>query len=162
MKPDDAIGDEVRRCGVGVAAVFQIAEHARARGQPAVVRFVPSRDAGVQVPAVVIEPRRDGQLADLIRRPAFELLESDDDVRHLHAGVVDVVLRLHRQALEAEQADQRVAQRGVPQVPDVRRLVGVDGCVLDDGLAGAGRGGRRLRVREPPRRWAARSRWRLT
>jgi hypothetical protein len=36
--------------------------------------------------------------------------------------------------VEAEQARQRVAEHRVAEVTDVRRLVGVDGRVLDDGL----------------------------
>ena len=66
----------------------------------------------------------------------LELAESDDDVGHLHAGVVDVVLHLDRNAAEALHADERVAERGVPQVSDVRGLVRIDGRVLDDRLLG--------------------------
>ncbi len=67
--------------------------------------------------------------------------EADDDVGDLHAGVVDVVLHLDRDAAEAQHAHQRVAERGIAQMADVRRLVRVDGRVLDDGFArSAGRG----------------------
>ena len=64
----------------------------------------------------------------------LELAEADDDVGHLHAGVVDVVLHFDRRAAEGEGPHQRVAERGVAQVTDVRRLVRVDRGVLDDGL----------------------------
>ena len=37
-------------------------------------------------------------------------------------------------AAEAEQAAERVAERRIAQVTDVRRLVGIDGGVFDDGL----------------------------
>src|SRR6202022_951687 len=60
--------------------------------------------------------------------------EADDHVRNLDAGVVDVVLRFDRGALESKRADQRVTERGVAQVADVRGLVRVDGRVLDDRL----------------------------
>ena len=73
--------------------------------------------------------------ADLVERLSLEHAESDDDVGHLHAGVVDVVLHLDRDAAEAQHADERVAQRGIAQMADVRRLVRVDRRVLDDGLA---------------------------
>ena len=62
----------------------------------------------------------------------FELAEADDDVGHLDAGVVDVVLHFDGRAAEAQHAHERVAERGVPQMADVRRLVRVDGGVLDD------------------------------
>ena len=69
----------------------------------------------------------------------LQLAEAHDDVGDLHARVVDVVLDLDRLAPEAEQPAQRVAERRVPQVADVRRLVRVDGRVLDDGLPGGRR-----------------------
>ncbi len=64
----------------------------------------------------------------------FELHEADEDVGDLHAQVVDVVLHLDLQPAEAQHARNRVAQCRVPQVTDVRRLVGIDGRVLDDRL----------------------------
>ena len=67
-------------------------------------------------------------------RLLLELAEADDDVGDLHAGVVDVVLDLDRPSLEAEQPAEGVAERGVAQVADVRRLVRIDRRVLDDGL----------------------------
>ena len=66
----------------------------------------------------------------------FELAEADGDVGDLDAGVVDVVLDLDRTAQEAKQPPERVTERGVPQVADMRRLVRVDRRVLDDRLAG--------------------------
>src|SRR5690606_32726301 len=65
----------------------------------------------------------------------FQLAVADDDVGDLHAGVVDVVLHLHGRAAELQHAHERVAQRGVAQVADVCRLVGIDRRVLDDRLA---------------------------
>ena len=81
--------------------------------------------------------------ADLVERFVLELAEADDDVGDLHAGVVDVVLHFDRRAAEAQHAHERVAERRVAQVADVRGLVRVDGRVLDDGLVrrGARRGG---------------------
>ncbi len=95
---------------------------------------VPARDLRVQVPAVVVEARFAGQGLDLGRAPALEVAEADHHVGHLHAGVVDVVLNLDRMAEEPQRAHQRVAEGGVPQVADVRRLVRIDGRVLDDHL----------------------------
>ena len=73
-------------------------------------------------------------LPHVLERAVLELAEPDDDVGDLDARVVDVVLHLDRRAAEPERADERVAERRVPQVADVRRLVRVDGRVLDDRL----------------------------
>ena len=55
----------------------------------------------------------------------------DHHIGHLHAGVVDVVLHIDLLPRRAQQAHKRVAQNGVAQMPDVRRLVGIDAGVLD-------------------------------
>ncbi len=67
---------------------------------------------------------------------ALEVAEADHHVRHLDAGVVDVVLHFHRDPAEAQHPHQGVAKGGVAQVADVSGLVGIDCRVLDDGLAG--------------------------
>ncbi len=77
--------------------------------------------------------------------------EADDDVGHLDAGVVDVVLHLDRVAPESQHANERVAERRVPEVADMSRLVGIDGGVLDDGLLGVNRDPRRLVRQAEPR-----------
>ena len=61
------------------------------------------------------------------------------DIRHLDAGVVDVVLHLDPFAERAQHAHERIAERGVAQVADVRGLVGIDVGVLDDDLLAGGR-----------------------
>ncbi len=77
--------------------------------------------------------------------------EADDDVGHLHAGVVDVVLDLDAAAEPAQAADQHVAEDGVAQVPDVRRLVRIDIRMFHNHLGGALRPpARHLRRRCPP------------
>ncbi len=77
------------------------------------------------------------------RRPdrCAQVHEAHHHVGELHAGVVDVVLHLDRLAQGAQGPRQHVAQHGVAQVADVRRLVGVDVGVLDDDLATAGLSG---------------------
>ena len=72
--------------------------------------------------------------ADLGERLVLELAKADRDVRDLDAGVVDVVLDLDLAAEEAQQPSEGVAERGVAQVADVRRLVRIDGRVFDDRL----------------------------
>ena len=60
------------------------------------------------------------------------MAEGDDDVGDLHAGVVDVVLRLDAVAEPLQAADEGVAHDGVAEVADVRGLVRIDVRVLDD------------------------------
>ena len=92
---------------------------------------------------------------------ALERLKADDDIGDLHAGVVDVVLDLDRASLKAQQPDQRVAERGVAQVADVRRLVRVDRRVLDDDFARLRRAAGETSPARRARTNAARSRNRL-
>ena len=65
-------------------------------------------------------------------------------VRHLHAGVVDVILHFDVVAAGAQHADESVAQYGIAQVSDVRGFIGIDIGMFDDGLPGS-RGGGRIR-----------------
>ena len=83
--------------------------------------------------------------------------EADNYVGHLHAGVVDVVLNVDFPARITQQADERVAENGVAQVSDVRRLVGIDAGVLDQNLSGGDVGGRLLDQRRARRPAMARS-----
>jgi hypothetical protein len=141
MAANDPIGDEVREIGGGVLAPLDVVERRRAYLEPLFVLFVPLRDAGVKIPALVVEPPRVGNLPDLVEGLAFELAESDRHVRHLDTGVVDVVLDFDRAPQEAKQPAERVTESGIPKMPDVGGLVRVDRRVLDDGLAaGIGRG----------------------
>ena len=61
-------------------------------------------------------------------------MKAHHHIGHLHAGVVDVVLHFHALAARTQHAHERIAQRGIAQMPDVRRLVGIDVGVLDDDL----------------------------
>jgi hypothetical protein len=61
--------------------------------------------------------------------------EADHDVRHLHAGVVDVVLHADVEAAVAQQPHEGVSQAGVADVAHVGGLVRVDAGVLDDHVA---------------------------
>ena len=92
--------------------------------------------------------------ADLVERLVLQLAEADRDVGDLHAGVVDVVLDLDLASEEPQQAAEGVAERGVAQVPDVRRLVRIDRGVLDDGLARRRADGAPGRRRSQPARRA--------
>ncbi len=56
--------------------------------------------------------------------------QADHYVRDLNPGVVDVVLYIDLLARRLEQAHKRVAQNGIAQMADVRRLVGIDAGML--------------------------------
>ncbi len=130
---DDAAGYETAHLGAladsGLEPVQGLATQLQALG----VFFVPLADLRVDVPAAEVERLANGR--DLGDREVFDVDETDHDIGHLNAGVVDVVLHLDRDALGAQSPHQQVAEHGIPQVADVRRLVGIDVGVLDDDLA---------------------------
>ena len=142
MRAHDAVDDDCGHVGRHVsagpgriAAMLEIVQGRGADRQPFLVACVPFGDARVEIPAVVVETRRVGEVPDLLETAVFQFAEADDDVGDLDAGIVDVVLHFDRRAAEGEGANQRVAERRVAQVADVRRLVRIDRRVLDDGLA---------------------------
>src|SRR5579871_3651406 len=95
------------------------------------------RHSGVEIPAVVIEP--DGGIAQELLHIGgvllLQVVEARHDIRHLDAGIVDVVLDFDAAATRIEHADKRVTQNGVAQVPDVGGLVGIDVGMFDNNLA---------------------------
>ena len=104
------------------------------------VFIVPLGDAGVEVPAIVVdalvarfEVVEEG--FDVGDGFVFDVLQADDDVGDLDAGVVDVVLDVDLFAGGAEEANEGVAEDGIAEMADVRGLVGVNAGVLDDGAA---------------------------
>ncbi len=119
------------------------------------LRGVRLADLGVQVPAEVGETLRarrargQARLADraprrVERSDALEVDQAGHDVRHLDARVVEIVLHLDVVAEEPQRPHEDVAQHGVPQMSDVRRLVRIDVRVLDHDFSGLpGDGGRR-------------------
>ena len=123
-------------------------ERCRAVRQPLLVSVVPFGDARVEIPAVVVEAGRFRDAADLIECLLFEHAEADHDVSHLYACVVDVVLHLDGHPAEPQDPDERVPERGIAQVPDVCRLIGIDRRMFDDCLV-LGQP-RRVHVRRQP------------
>ena len=148
MRAHNPIHDHRRGVRGVVAAAFELVQGRRADREPARVSLVPLGDLCVQVPAVVVEPRRLRERADFSQRPPLDLFQADDDVGDLHAEIVDVVLDFDRRATKGHHPRERIAECGVPQMADVRGLVRVDGGVLDDGLVGR-RGRPRGDVVEP-------------
>ena len=132
MPRDDPPGDQPAGLGPAALSRFQCVEGAPAELEPLRVAFVPAADLAVEVPADVVEGL--GKGLDVGDGAIAEIEETDHHVGHLDSGVVDVVLDFGRVAETAERPRQHIAQDGVPQVADVRRLVGIDVRVLDDHL----------------------------
>ncbi len=63
----------------------------------------------------------------------------DHHIGDLHAGVVDVVLHIDLLSRGAQQADKRIAENRVAQMPDVRSLVGIDAGMLHQRMVLRGR-----------------------
>ena len=95
--------------------------------------------ARVKIPAVVIKRSIVGKRAveglDVVERHLLEVHEANHDVRHLHAGVVDVVLDFDAIARCLQNAHEGVAQDSVAHVPDVGGFVGINAGVLNHQLA---------------------------
>jgi hypothetical protein len=134
---DDTVGDESADRGIFVAAVLDVVEGLRPGLESRLVLAVPIRYAGVEIPAVVIESRAVGDLSHVCQRHLLQNAESDYDVGDLDTRVVDVILDFNRDPAEPEHANQGVTECGVPEMPDVCCLVGIDRGVFDDGLSGA-------------------------
>ena len=63
------------------------------------------------------------------------MLEPDHHIGHLHPRIIDIVLHFHGAPCTPQQPHERIAQRGVAQMPDVRSLIGIDVGVFDDALS---------------------------
>jgi hypothetical protein len=102
-----------------------------------ILAFIERAHARIEIPAVVV--KLDGSVRDeaayFRNGLLFKISESHDDVRDLNACVVDVVLNFYLTAGGFEDADERIPDCGVPQVPDVRCLVRIDVGVFDDNFA---------------------------
>jgi hypothetical protein len=56
----------------------------------------------------------------------LDVEEPHHDIGNLNTGVVDVVLNVHFPARKPQQPHERIAKNGIPQVADMRCLVGVN------------------------------------
>src|SRR5579885_2161008 len=99
------------------------------------VLLVPLRNARIKVPAVVIKSRMACELHDFLARLLLQMYEPDDDISHLHASIVDVVLDIHFPVRESKQANERITQDCVSQMPDMRGFIGIDTRMLDENFA---------------------------
>ena len=117
-------------------AFFDVLQSLRAQFEARFVFREKLRDARVEIPAEIIELRRSGEFFNFREGLRLDVREAEDDVRDLHAGVVDVVLHFDAAAGVAQAArHERVAKHGVAQVADVRGFIGIDAGVLDHDLA---------------------------
>ena len=119
------------------------------RLRDAVAAHVKSR-YDVDIPIVVESPKRSSfgelalpvsmALAKSLKRPPRQIAEEIvaelppiEGVARLEiAGAGFINVRFDALAERAQHPDERIAQHSVAQVPDMRRLVGVDVGVLDD------------------------------
>jgi hypothetical protein len=134
MRAHDPIDDKRGHRGGVVSASFKIVQRRGTRGRMRLVLLVPFRDARVQIPTVVVESRAVGDFADGVDRPVLQVAEADDDVGNLDAEIVDVVLYFDRRTAKLQHPRERIAERGVAKVSDMRRFVRIDRGVFDDGL----------------------------
>ena len=91
--------------------------------------------ACVEIPAYVVESLGVSDGLYVLERAVLDVQETDDDIRHLDSGVVDIVLDLDELSLITKRAHEGVTECGGSQVADVGRLVGIDVGVLDDDFA---------------------------
>src|SRR5215469_10589028 len=138
---EDGGGDEIGDGSGFVAPVLDSMQSFRAMPEVLSVLLVPLRNAGIEFPAIVIEARLSAEFLDLVPLFLFKMQETDDDIRDLHSGVVDVVLNVNFPLRKTKKTDKCVAENGVAEVSDVRGLVGIDAGVLDENLARGDVGG---------------------
>src|SRR5579859_2076206 len=140
MPPDDCGRDDLAHLGSLVASLLDVMQRLQAQLNVLLVLFVPLRDTGIEVPAVIIEGPSAGWIGDQSLYFALpfllEIKKAHHHIRHLDAGVVDIVLYIDVCAGGAQQTDKGIAQNRIPQVPDVCGLVGIDAGVLDQNLLG--------------------------
>src|SRR5215471_21244438 len=82
------VGDR-SRFGSGI---FDGVQSRQPRPQILLVLLIPLGDAGVYVPAVVVETRLAGESLDFGARLLLKVSETHHDISDLHAGVIDVIL----------------------------------------------------------------------
>src|SRR5437879_10303276 len=141
MPSEDGGRDQVGDGGGFAVGVFDGVQSLQAGLQILFVLLVPVRDAGVEVPAVIVEAWLAGESFDFRARLLLDVREAHDYVGDLYSGVVDVILDVDFRFRVAQETDEGVAEDGVAQVADVGGLVGGDAGVFDENFAGRNLGG---------------------
>ena len=129
---DDTVEDDMESKATEETGLEPV-EGLSSKRQSRAILFVKTPNSRIQVPAVIVELIVDG--FDLIEGYLLNMLEADDDICDLHAGVVDVVLDFDCFAGRAQHPDRRIAEHGIAQMTNVRSFIRIDGGVLDDDLA---------------------------
>src|SRR5579864_409020 len=133
MVPDDSIGNETANFSGFIAAVLNVVKGLQAQLELLFILLVPLRNPGVKVPAVIIKARileRD-EFLNLALPFFLQIQEPDNYIRHLHAGVINVVLDVYVCSRGTQEPNKGVAQNSVAQMSDVGRFVGVDTGMFD-------------------------------
>ena len=94
MAAQDGGRDQFGDRGGFAGGVFDGVERFAPRLQIFFILFVPLRDAGVEIPAVVVEAGLAGEGFDFRARLFLDIREAHYYVSDLHSGVVDVVLNV--------------------------------------------------------------------
>src|SRR5436190_1735518 len=117
---------------LGAFTGFNRMKRLRAPFQSFGILFVIRADSRVEIPAVVVETFSSNQPPDFTGADLFQIVERDDNVSYLYPRVVDIVLNFDLPTCFAKHANKRVAEHGIPQVPDMGSLIRIDIRVFDD------------------------------
>ena len=93
MAEYDRVGHHVSQVGKLTVALLDGMQHLMTPGF-LIFRmiFEMLRDSGVNVPAEIVEAIATGKLRHFGRALPFKMPEAANDIGHLHAGVIDIVL----------------------------------------------------------------------
>ena len=120
-----------------VIAFFDLLQRLRAPVVLRIVRFIERCDPRINIPAVIVELLcgiRD-HAAHIVECLSFDMDQPDDHIRHLHAGVIDVVLNFDIPPAGVEDSNEGIADGRVSQMADMRSFVRIDIRVFDDNLS---------------------------
>src|SRR5262245_33794498 len=130
-------GDDFSHLCRFVLAFFDFLQSLRAQIMFGIFSLIKTRNASINVPAVIIEfvGSGGGHPAYIFERFSFNVLEPDDYISDLYAGVVDVILDLDLTSGRSKNSNECVSDCRIAKVANVRSFVGVDVCMLDDDLS---------------------------
>src|SRR5262250_844868 len=98
-----------------VSTFFERVERLQSNLLVSRILFVPLRNTCIEIPAVIVE-RLGRPLAllnkslNIRQRAAFQMLESNYNIGHLNAGIVDVILHIDVIVGRSQKANKSVAQ----------------------------------------------------
>lgn len=136
---DVARRDVIGELGGRVVAGFDQVQNLGAFGFEVFVGLIFLPNARVKIPAIVVERLARGielsvEGLDRFEIAAFDVNEANDDVSHLNARVINVILHLDTLAVRRQDTLKRIAKHRIPDMPDVRGFVWIDGSVFDANL----------------------------